>query len=262
MCCQRSIRPDIREIYQDEKDPETGEIKRSGEYVIDEKENANLYQKYLDNENTILNYAWGVWVTALSLKALMELGSCVKPAPDGVWLYSDTDSVYSIGMDPEKLAAFNERQKEKLRAAGYGPVVHNGREYWPGVAELDAVYWEFKGLHAKCYACRKAEEVAPGVYEPRGLKITIAGVPKKGSVCLKNDLNNFHDRFIFPGEETGKLTHFYIYRNDIVTENGIERGDSVDLHACDYIIQPAQIFDFNRIISVDEIEVPTYGCEN
>jgi len=260
MCCQRSIRPDIREVYQTETNEDGEIIRRSGDYVTEETENAELYQKYLDNENTILNYAWGVWVTAYALKALMELGACVDPS--GVWLYSDTDSVYSIGMNKMKLAAFNERQKEKLRAAGFGPVVHNGREYWPGVAELDAVYYQFKGLHAKCYACRKAEEVAPGVYEPRELKITIAGVPKKGSICLKDDLNNFHDRFVFPGEETGKLTHFYIYRNDIVTENGIERGDSVDLHACDYIIQPAQIFDFNRIISVDEIEVPTYGCEN
>ena len=68
MCCQRSIRPDIREVYQTETTEDGEIIRRSGDYVTEETENAELYQKYLDNENTILNYAWGVWVTAYALR--------------------------------------------------------------------------------------------------------------------------------------------------------------------------------------------------
>lgn len=248
MCCQRSIRPDICECYEDTIDEKTGDFYKSGEYIIKETEDAKHYQKYLDNENSILNYAWGVWTTAYALEALMDLGKCVKD--NGLWLYSDTDSVYACGWDCDKLNEFNRRQKEKLKAAGYGPVVKNGREYWPGIAEYDGTYLEFIGLHSKCYAVRKLDGT---------LKITVAGVPKRGALCLDNDLNNFHDGFIFSGEVTGKLTHYYMYRERPVVENGIEKGDSVDLHACDYVITSASIYDLPSLLSVDEVEVPTYG---
>ena len=235
MCCQKSIRPDIVEDY------------KTGEYTVTESEDRQKYLDYLKNENTILPYFWGVWITAYAMEALFDLGSCVGSA--GTWLYSDTDSVYAVGWDPEKLDDYNQRQKDRLKDAGYGPVLKEGREYWPGVAELDGEYKEFIGLHSKCYAVRKMDGK---------IKITVAGVPKTGAVCLNDDLTNFQDGFIFPGSVTGKLTHFYMYRPEIVYENGIEKGNSVDLHECDYEISQPSIWDFFKVLGTEEIEMQVY----
>ncbi len=237
MTCQRSIRPEIIEDYE------------TGEFKISETETEEAYQKYLANYNTILPYFWGVWVTAYAQKALFELGACV--ADSGIWLYSDTDSVYACGWDQDRLVAYNEKQKHRLREAGYGPVVRDGREYWPGVAEFDGEYKEFIGLHSKCYAVRKTDGK---------LKITVAGVPKTGAECLKDDLHNFRDGFIFPGSVTGKLTHYYLYRNAVyIDENGLEYGNSVDLHECDYEIGMPGIDRFFDVFGRKDIEVQTYG---
>ena len=238
MTVQKSIRPDIIEDY------------KTGEYEVKESEDREKYQEYLNNENTILPYFWGVWVTAYAMEALFDLGACVDP--EGTWLYSDTDSVYACGWDPEKLKAYNDMQKEKLKAAGYGPVIKDNKEYWPGVAELDGEYKEFIGLHSKCYAVRKMDG---------NIKITVAGVPKRGAACLKDDLSNFQDGFIFPGEQTGKLTHYYMYRPEPVIENGIEKGNSVDLHACDYVISHHSVMDLFKILGTDEIEMQVYDNE-
>ena len=216
-----------------------------------EKRNRALYEKYLGKYSSILNYAIGVWVTSYAMFALFELSECLDP--DGLWLYSDTDSIYGLGWIPEKVDEFNERQKKRLKKAGYGAVVKDGREYWPGVAELDGVYKEFKGLHSKCYAVRK---------QSGELKITVAGVPKKGVVSLKNDLANFHDGFIFKGEESGKLTHFYIYRPDAyIDEKGIEWGNSVDLHACDYEISAPGIKMALKTLFREDIKIQVYDDE-
>ena len=237
MCCQRSIRPEIIEDYE------------TGEFKISETETEEAYQKYLDNYNTILPYFWGVWVTAYAQKALFELGACV--ADSGIWLYSDTDSVYACGWDQDRLDAYNEKQKQRLREAGYGPVVRDGREYWPGVAEFDGEYKEFIGLHSKCYAVRKTDGK---------LKITVAGVPKAGAEALKDDLRNLRDGFVFPGSLTGKLTHYYLYRNGVYTdENGMEYGNSVDLHECDYEIGMPGIDQFFSVFGLKEVEIQTYG---
>ena len=68
------------------------------------------------------------------------------------------------------------------------------------------------------------------------LHITVAGVPKEGAKCLKDDLTNFRKDFIFDGETTGKLAHYYIFsdRGIYIDEFGNEVGDSIDLQPCDY----------------------------
>lgn len=237
MCCQKSIKPEILEDYY------------SGDYSVQEMNGPEEYQKYLDNNNTILSYAWGVYITAYSMEALYSLAECIKPG--GVWLYSDTDSVYALGWDEDKVQRYNDEQIKRLKDAGYGPVIHNGREYYTGIAELDGVYKEFIGLHSKCYAVRKMDG---------SIKITVAGVPKRGALCLNNDLNNFKDDFIFPGSVTGKLTHYYLYRPEpYIDENGTEYGNSVDLHACDYKISMPKITDLLQMIENEDVTLQIYG---
>lgn len=244
MTVQRSCRPEIVEHFKD------GDGHLQGDYSENREDTEEKYQDYLNNENSILPYQWGVWVTAYAMEALFDLGECVSGS--GTWLYSDTDSVYCVGWDNEKVNAYNERQKERLKAAGYGPVIKDGREYWPGVAEIDGEYKEFIGLHSKCYAVRKLDGT---------IKITVAGVPKSGAKCLNDDLANFQDGFIFPGTETGKLTHYYMYRPEPLLFDGIEYGNCVDLHACDYVINQYGLMDFFSVVEHEEVEMQVYDNE-
>ena len=214
---QHPVRADIEENYE------------TGEYFIPQEFNyLEEYAKHLKNRNNFLPYHWAMYITSAAMFSLFRLAmNCV--AEDGTWLYSDTDSVYATKFDKKKIESYNNECKKKLTERGYGSVTVNGREFWLGVAEVDGVYSEFKGLHAKCYACREKESGK--------LKITVAGVPKKGVECLEDDLKNFHVFTVFPGEKTGKLQHKYFYVNEIYTdENGNVTGDSIDLSPCDYII--------------------------
>ena len=184
----------------------------------------------------MLPYQWGCYCTAFAFRNLFLLGACVnRYYKDGElaypphWYYSDTDSCYSDDWNEEKLKAYNDNCKKLLKANGYGPVIVNGKEYWLGVAEPDSSYSEFVVLGSKRYAGRSTEDGK--------LHITVAGVPKKtGAQCLNDDLKNFRKSFIFRGEDTGKLSHFYLFSKEGIytDEFGNEIGDSIDLEPCDY----------------------------
>ena len=233
MCVQRPVKVQIEEDYQ------------SGDYsVAEDQDEVALYEKYINNRNSILPYQWGVWVTSYSMRELFRFGKFA-----GTWLYSDTDSCYGIDWDKEGIRQFNENRKQQLRDRGYGAVMHNGREYWLGVAELDGQYKEFISVGAKRYAVRDLNDK---------LKITVAGVPKAGVNCLKNDLHNFHAGFIFDGETTGKKQHTYFYEDDItIDKNGNERGDSIDLSPASYLLDSVRSVNWERVF-MEEIEVQVY----
>ena len=253
LCCQKAIADDIEENYQ------TGEYTVGIPYLEDEstedykkrlyKDNEKKYNKFCNRRSTVLNYQTGVWVTAYAFRHLHMLGSCVNSyyRPDGklkqppTWYYSDTDSCYSDDWNLDKIEAYNQRCKDMLLKNGYGPVIHNGKEYWLGVAESkdgEDEYTEFKVQGAKRYAGRNLETGE--------IKITVAGVPKKkGAKCLNNNLELFTKDFCFPGSVTGKLTHYYIYKDNIeIDENSNEVGDSIDLKPCDYILDPTDKWDW------------------
>lgn len=273
MCVQRSINDDIIEDY------ETGEYFNADMELsledLDEKQRKD-YERYIKSHNSVLPYQWGVWVTAYAMYNLFDLGACFD-----TWYYSDTDSVYGSGIDQDKLDAYNQRCRDLLTAAGYGPVHHNGRDYWLGVAELDGHYTEFRTLGAKRYAKRddkgvlripaavipensdRCKKLYTKRYDKRKLRgtlhITVAGVPKKGAACLKNDINNFKAGFVFPGTQTGKLTHTYLY-DDIQIKDSIMYGDSVDLTPCDYLLDAVNTVDWERF-EYEEIDIQIYEEE-
>lgn len=213
MTVQRPVPYNIVEDYE------------TGEFSEDENQDAEAeYERYCKRVTNVYNYQIGVWTTAYAMRNLFRLGACA-----GTWLYSDTDSCYGTDWDEWKLKEYNEECKRKLQANGYGCVLHNGREYWPGVAELDGNYTEYKEIHAKCYCGRSADDGK--------LHITVAGVPKKGVEALEDDINNFKPGFIFPGKITGKKTYTYFFMDDIHTDqNGNEIGDSIDMTPCDYLL--------------------------
>jgi hypothetical protein len=215
----------------------------SGEYSIDTGNYEELYEKYLKNKNSILNYAWGVWVTSYAFYNLFQLGACCS-----MWLYSDTDSCYGKDWDMKKVEAYNEGCKEKLRANGYGAVIRDNKEYWLGVVDIEK-HDQFRTMGAKRYAYTDNGEVF----------ITVAGVPKKkGRLCLENNIENFVDGFIFSGEKTGKQTHTYFFSEDIHIDNqGNEIGDSIDLSPCDYLLSSVDVYDWEALFN-HEVEVQVY----
>lgn len=233
MCVQKCIKDDIAEDYL------------TGIYEKAHHEPEEIYNKYIGKRTSILPYQWGVWVTAYAFYNLFQLGKCCE-----TWVYSDTDSCYGINWDKQKLQAYNDRCKEKLLANGYGCVLHNEKEYWLGVAEFDGEYSEFKVMGAKRYCGRSTKD--------NELHITVAGVPKKGALCLQDDINNFTKGMVFSGTITGKLTHTYNYIEGIYTdEYGNETGDSIDLTACDYKLDSVHTVDWEALLT-EEIEVQTY----
>ena len=241
MLCQKPCKEMIDEDYQ------TGEFSINKDASMEE-----LYEKYLKKYTSILPYQWGVWVTSYAFYNLFLLGKCV--APDGIWLYSDTDSAYATKWDDKKINAYNERCKELLKANGYGAVKIGNKEYWLGCAEVDGIYSEFRTVGAKRYVIRYAD--IPKYREPdekgnilaNKLKITVAGVPKKAAKCLKDDINNFHRNFTFDGETSGKLQHTYYFEKDIwIDEFGNERGDSIDLSLTTYVLDDVETIDWEKL---------------
>lgn len=271
---QKPIRDNFVEVtepgeYKINREGDTDHFE-SGEYRIDfDKDPGELYEKFINNPNSILNYSIGVYCTAYAFRNLFLLGDCVnkcyKPVTflDGHrefaypfhWYYSDTDSCYSDDWNKDKIAEYNERCKKLLKDNNYGPVVVEGKEYWLGIAEIDSdsVYSEFTVLGSKRYAGRSVEDGK--------LHITVAGVPKKGAECLKDDLKKFTKRFIFDGNTTGKLAHFYIFSKEgIYMDNfGNEIGDSIDLQPCDYRLDAV---DREEYIESDDYYYEYFGEEN
>jgi len=240
MLATKPIKVNLMEDY------ETGEF-----YPEEEHDPEEIYDKYCKKPTSILPYQWGVYVTALSVYHLYKLGSCVDYANGGYWLYSDTDSCYSNKWDEEKVNQYNEWCKHEVIDSGFGSVKHNGKEYWLGVAEDDKTYAKFRYQGAKRYC---------GVYPDGTISITVAGVPKSGSKCLKS-IDDFEKGFVFDGETTGKLTHQYIYVDDIYVDgNGNETGNSINLIPCDYLLDSSDIINYDLIEHIRrEVPLGYYG---
>lgn len=257
LTAQRPVKIIIDELYEDKEID--GELHRSGEYIENEDfDESKEYDKFLKNHNSFLPYTIGVWCTAYAQYNLFELGKCVPVDGKNTWLYSDTDSVYATAFDEDMIKAYNDGCIKKLKARGYNGIEFEGKTYFPGVAEFDGRYMQFKTLHSKCYVKRPWTADGDGFVMGEDLKITVAGVPKKGAKSLKNNINNFVIGAIFPGTESGKLQHKHNFVDEIYTdENGNVTGDSIDLSPCDYIIKDSNIPDLDDLLE-EEIEVITY----
>ena len=66
-----------------------------------------------DKDNASLAPQWGVWTTSYCKQLILELGNLLEG-----WLYSATDSIYCLDTkeNREKIAAFNEKIREKTKA--------------------------------------------------------------------------------------------------------------------------------------------------
>lgn len=223
MTATKNLRSEIVEDYE------------TGEYNYEHKTTEEDYKRFINRKKSFMPYFWGVWCTAYALNNLFKLSECIDYDNGGVWLYSDTDSIYATHWNEDKVKAYNEDCIAKLKANGYGPVNFEGKDYYLGVATVDGRYKEFKYTGAKRYCKRDLDGK---------LTITVAGVPKAGVASLEDDINNFKPGLCFDGLTSGKLQHEYIYVDEIYEdEQGNITGDSINLSPCDYILDSEVPFD-------------------
>lgn len=234
MCVQKPISEEIEEDYQ------------TGEYnIADDFDPEYEYNKYIKNYRKVLPYQWGIWVTSYAFENLFKLGGMAKE-----WIYTDTDSVYSIGWNEEAVKAYNDNCLQQLQANGYGAVEYDGKSYILGQAVLDGEYTEFRILGAKRYCGRSKADGK--------LHITVAGVPKKGAECLNDNINNFTKGFCFFGKQTGKLQHTYLYGDIRQDQYGNWLADSINLSPCDYILDNAYSLDIEDILFKETEDIQVY----
>ena len=234
MCVQKPISEEIEEDYH------------TGEYNIAEDFDPEYeYNKYVKNYRKVLPYQWGIWVTSYAFENLFKLGGMAKE-----WIYTDTDSVYSIGWNEEAVKAYNDNCLQQLQANGYGAVEYEGKYYILGQAVLDGEYTEFRILGAKRYCGRSKADGK--------LHITVAGVPKRGAECLNDNINNFTKGFCFSGKQTGKLQHTYLYGDIRQDQYGNWLADSINLSPCDYILDNAYSLDIEDILFKETEDIQVY----
>lgn len=235
LCAQHSIKEDLKEDYE------------TGDYHTEERDNEEKYNKFFNNRRSILPYFIGIYCTSYAQRNLFDLCLGCIDEPYLHWIYSDTDSGYSDKWNEEKIKVYNEERIRLLRANGYDGVVHEGRTYYLGILESEGdkdLYTEYVALGSKRYCGRSKKDGE--------LHITVAGVPKIGAKCLKDDINNFKRGFIFDGETTGKKTHAYQFVDAIyIDDKGNETGDSIDLFACDYLLDEVTVENWEDVLNME-----------
>ena len=135
--------------------------------------------EYYSKRQNFCPYIIGCYVTALARHELFEY--IEKIGYDKV-LYVDTDSAFYI-KDDETIKAINELNEEKRNNAHFVTLENDKREYYDSFNSEPDCY-AFKGLHSKCY----------GVVTDHGLELTIAGVPARTLVGMKDNIPQYVTR--------------------------------------------------------------------
>lgn len=175
--------------------------------------------KKLDSEKkkAFLSFSYGVWVTAYArnnlLRRVIDLDEFV--------VYCDTDSCKLIqGYNKEVFENYNKQVAKRIENVSkllnininkFAPADINGKKHMLGVFESESdgrlyTYDEFITQGAKKYAYKINDKI----------KITVAGIPKRGAKALKK-LEDFKDDFVFKYSETGKNLVLYTENQDPVT---------------------------------------------
>ena len=204
-----------------------------------------------ESKKLFLNFAYGVFITSV---ARYNLLSCVSKL-DKFNIYSDTDSLKLMqGYDKKVIHEYNiqvikkiKRAKEKLKLSGYTQKDIKGTSHTLGIFEHEKIYKDDEFTYKK-FITQGAKKYA---YEDsRGeIGITVAGVPKKGSKCLKK-IEDFKTGLIFDAATTGKLQLFYNEEKDINLTVTDYTGNTEDIYfsygvglvPCSYTLQESSIY--------------------
>lgn len=153
--------------------------------------------KYYSSKSNLLQYQWGVWVTANS-RARLQRGLDIC-GPD--LIYTDTDSVFFINDDHIKeFEALNKELESEAIAAGAIAENRAGESFPIGLWDREKDCILFKTLGAKKY-----------LYSIDGniIESTIAGVSKKlgSEFFTKRGFEAFENNTVIP--ESGKIQAIY-----------------------------------------------------
>lgn len=219
-----------------------------GRWTTKKLNNSNILDKLnTEHKKGFLSFAYGVWVTSYSRYNLL---SNVKLLDEYV-LYCDTDSMKLVeGYDINVIHNYNKSVDDKIsRVANFynininrfAPIDCKGIAHKIGLFDNDGEYSYFKTLGAKkyCYIDKATEK----------LHITVAGVPKKGVIALKDDINNFNDDLFFNASDTGKKQIFYNDEQPSVkvidylgNEDIINEKKGICLMPCSYTLSKSLVY--------------------
>lgn len=215
-----------------------------GMMVTDVDKQSDSLDDYNKSYSRFLYYPWGVWVTAISRKALFTgIKECGQD-----FIYCDTDSIKIVNAEKhigyiekynksiierlEQSMEYYHFEKERIR-----PKTIYGEEKPMGVWDYEGDYEEFKALRAKAYIGKKN-----GKYE-----LTLSGVTKKAIEYLEEQgdpIAQFKDGLVFPKGKSGKTTHTYIDREtegDVIDKDGVSYHyhelSSIHIEEADYVIK-------------------------
>ena len=182
-----------------------------GMCVTDIMKQCDSLEDYNSSFTRFLYYPWGVWITAVSRRALFTgINECGSD-----FVYCDTDSIKMVNghLHRDYIDKYNNWVTERLQKAmdhhnfsydRISPCDKNGNRQPLGVWCYEGRYDEFKAIRAKSYLGRKKDK-----YE-----LTLSGVNKNRGIeyllTLGNPMEHFHANTFFPAGWSGKLTHTYI----------------------------------------------------
>lgn len=139
-------------------------------------------------------------------------------------IYADTDSLkLEEGFDISVIEKYNNNVIKKIEKVckdldlpieKFKPKDSNGKEHCIGLFECETdeynkfTYTEFITQGAKKYAYKKYDYNKETKKIEENIHITVSGVPKSGSKCLKS-LEEFKDDFVFEYKYTNKNIIYY-----------------------------------------------------
>ena len=211
------------------KDEETCTFEK-GWLKIPADENIAI-EKYNNDKNRFLSYAWGVFITAYARRNLFT--GIMSMGKD--YVYCDTDSIKFLNMDAHKdyIEDYNRNIIRKcteclnywdLDPAMLGPKNKKGEVKQIGIWDYEGRYDYFKTLGCKRYLTFKDGE----------FDLTCAGLPTKPGLNallaegtdVQGVFSRFNQEFKVMAPDSGKLGH--AYRDTSFQYSGIDKDGNYD----------------------------------
>ena len=174
-------------------------------------------EKFYNNINNCLSFAWGVRVTSSARK---QLHDAILKIGYKYFLYCDTDSAFYIETPENKKAldAWNDELQQNSKDNGYFVEYDGKKKYFNYFDDENENIVAFRALHAKCYGY---------ITDDGQLHLTVAGVPRKTGDTTReqelNNLDNLSNGFVFR-ENGGTRAEYYMHPltmyGDIPTAGG------------------------------------------
>lgn len=175
-----------------------------------------------EKKKSFLSFSYGVYVTAYARDNLFRR----VMALDDYVVYMDTDSIKLVdGYDKNIFYNYNKKVEKRIDYVShalridkskFAPLDIHGKSHMLGIYEYETnglgehTYKEFITQGAKKYCfIRDEKDKETGEIIKDKISITVAGVPKSGSKCIKN-IEDFNDGLYFPYSVTNKESIVYI----------------------------------------------------